>query len=121
MNFNQMLELNSYELIEYINHDHFLTLPEVILTVDDLQEVGMMLPKLINSYTFLASFGEYAKIMVRNKKGKITKDEMQELMGKRDIITQAADTVKMQYNALSRMITVKQEINNELRMSDARY
>lgn len=120
MQFNKFIEQDVYEMIEYINHEFFIVLPDNILTIDDMQNVGSMLSKLINGYTFLSNLGEYAKILVRDKKGKITKDELQTLMGKRDIILQAADTVKMQYNALSRMITVKQEINNELKMSEYR-
>lgn len=120
MRFNQFLEIDVYEMIECINHDYYVTLPESILTIEDMQEAGAMLSKLINGYTFLSNLAEYAKILVREKKGKISKEEHQSLMGKRDVIVQAAETVKMQYSALSRMITVKQEINRELQMSDVR-
>lgn len=120
MKYTEFLEMETYAMLDYITNNFYVTLPESILTVDDMQAVGPMLSKLINGYTFLSNLGEYAKIMVREKKGKVDKDTLQSLMGKRDILLQAADTTKMQYSALSRMITVKQEINYELRMSEAR-
>lgn len=120
MRFNSFLEMDTYEMLECISHDYFVELPESILTVDDMFAVGSMLSKLINGYTFLSSLAEYTKVMVREKKGKMNKDEHQTLMGKRDVLIQAAEIVKMQYSALSRMITVKQEINRELQMSSTR-
>lgn len=121
MSIKNILEMDVFELIEYINHDFYVTLPENIISIEDMQDASKMLAKLINSYTFLSNMAEYTKILVRQNKGKIEKDELNMLIGKRDVLVQAVDTVKMQYSALSRMITVKQEINNELKMSDVRY
>ena len=120
MNITELLNMDSFTLIEHLYMEYVVELPEALITVEDMQEAGSLLPKLINAYSFLASASEYAKVLVRENKGKIPKDELNELMGKRDAIIQAAETAKMQYTALSRMITVKQEINNELRMSEIR-
>ena len=115
-----LLEHNIYDLMEYIENNYFVILPEGIITAEDLSDAGKMLGHLTNSYSYLANQSEYAKIVVREKKGKIPKEEYQTLMGKRDVIERGAETVKLQYQALSRMITVKQEINHELRMCEAR-
>lgn len=41
------------------------------------------------------------------------------MVTRRDILVDAVDMVKQQYNAISRMLTAKQEINKELFMSDS--
>lgn len=121
LNRRNLLDMDIYELMEYIENEFFVILPNGLISTEDLEFAGKMLGTLTNSYSYLANQSEYAKIVVREQKGKIPKEEYQTLMGKRDIIERGAETVKMQYQSLSRMITVKQEINHELRMSEVRY
>lgn len=118
--FNQLLEKDNFDLMEYLFFEFTVELPDAIITVDDMQETCTLLPKIINSYTYLSMAAEYSKIIVRQSKGKISKEQYNELIGKRDIIAQACENCKMQYNSLSRMITVKQEINKELLMCEGR-
>ena len=40
-----------------------------------------------------------------------------ELTDKKEIMQRALDTVKLQHQTLSRMITIKQEINHEIQMT----
>ena len=41
-------------------------------------------------------------------------------MSREEIFTNYADIAKSAYNAISRMFAIKQEINNELRMTDGK-
>lgn len=117
LNCKDLLNMDTFKLIEYLYEEYVFDLPEVLLSVDDLQKAISLSSILAGNYAYLATVGEYAKIIVRESKGKISKEQLNELIGKRDIVVQASENTKMQYNALSRMITIKQEINRELNMS----
>lgn len=121
LNCRDLLNMDTFKLIEYLYKEYVFDLPEVLLSVDDLQKAISLSSTLAGNYAYLATVGEYAKIIVRESKGKITKEQLNELIGKRDIIVQSAENCKMQYNALSRMITIKQEINRELSMTDSKH
>ena len=95
-------------------------IPSSIESVEDMQHAARLLSKLTNIYSYFMSLDVYAKIAVRNekKKGKDNK-EMYELMVDRQYaIKSACETAKMAYNCLSRLITIKQEINKEINMSN---
>lgn len=118
---NKLLKLNTEDLIEFLYYEYTIEIPDSITSVEDMQLAGTLLSTLINTYSYLSSVAMHCKNIARISKGKVEKEEYNELIGKRDAIVQAAENAKMQYNALSRMITVKQEINNELKMSEYRY
>lgn len=120
LNCKDLLNMETFDLLEHLYQKYVFDLPEVLLSVDDLQKAISLSSILASNYSYLATVGEYAKIIVRESKGKITKEQLNELIGKRDIIVQSAENCKMQYNALSRMITIKQEINRELGMSGSK-
>ena len=46
----------------------------------------------------------------------LSKEEINDCIDRRDILDSFANTVKLQYTAVSRMITVKKQVDDELKM-----
>ena len=87
--------------------------------MEEMKKVNTQLSRLANSYSFVMQLLTYTKIQVRQekRKGKENKENYEDMIDRRDTLQNTADILKMQYQTLSRMITVKKEINDELRMS----
>ena len=95
-------------------------IPSIIETIEDMQQAARLLARLTNIYSYFMSLGVYAKIAVRaeKKKGKENKEVYELMIDRQYAISSAIDTTKMAYNCLSRLITIKQEINKEINMSN---
>lgn len=122
---NNKSYLEVLEMDPDVLNDWLLTflveLPTSIETVEDMQLSSKLLSRLASSYAYLNSLGVYAKNAVRRekKKGKENKEIYEALIDRQNAIDSACDSVKMLYNCLSRLITIKQEINKEINMSNS--
>lgn len=122
---NNKSYLEVLEMDPDVLNDWLLTflveLPTSIETVEDMQLSSRLLSRLASSYAYLNSLGVYAKNAVRRekKKGKENKEVYEALIDRQNAIDSACDSVKMLYNCLSRLITIKQEINKEINMSNS--
>ena len=115
--FDNILSLEPGELLIWLEQNFHDDIPTEISTKEDLKRAGELLGKTTNIYSYLSSLTLYAKLKVREaKRDKLDKDEIDKCIDRRDIIAQYADTLKFQYNAISRMITVKKQIDDEARM-----
>lgn len=138
---NEILGMEPIALINWLNTEFEINLPLSLETIEQMKEAGQLLSKTINIYSYLMSMSSYAKIAVREKKResdkcskelKANKDktleeeltlkannakiEYENMVDRKEAIENAADIANKQYNAISRMITVKKEINTELQM-----
>ena len=95
-----------------------ITLPEEIETPEDLTEAGRLLGYLANNKTFLFSLLTYLKVRARAEKnrGKENKRTAEEMAMRRDVVELILDSVKGQYDAISRMVTVRKNKIDEMRM-----
>lgn len=122
LNNEQILAMEPTKLQDWLNKEFELTkpIPTEISSIEDMTNAEKMIAVLTNRLSYLSSLGIYAKIAVRaaKRKGKESKEEWEDMVDRQTAINSAEDTIKQQYNAVSRMITVKQEINKELYMSD---
>lgn len=117
----EILSEDPLVLTEKLKSEYLFYLPETIENADDLLEAGRFLGKIANSYSFLVQLSSLAKINVRKlKREKKSKDEIDNAIDRKDSINNTVEAVKMQYNAISRLITVKQQINEELKMTDGK-
>ena len=103
-------------LVEFV-----IDIPTSIETVEDMQLASILLSRLASSYAYLNSLAVYAKNAVRRekKKGKDNKDVYEALIDRQNAIDTTCDSVKMLYSCLSRLVTIKQEINKEIKISNA--
>ena len=119
MDYNTLLNMTPIDLAMWLEKEYASTLPSNIDSMEEMKKVNTQLSRLANSYSFVMQLLTYTKIQVRQekRKGKENKENYEDMIDRRDTLQNTADILKMQYQTLSRMITVKKEINDELRMS----
>jgi hypothetical protein len=107
------------DLVLWLNDNFSEEIIPFIDTVDDLCEAERLMSALTNKYAYLASLTAFAKIAVREekRKGKENKAAYEDMIDRRDSLDAMASIVLQQYSAISRMLTVKMEINKELNMN----
>lgn len=119
--FKDLLAKDPFELLEILTKEFTFSAPEAIETPDDMREAGRLLRDLNSAYSYLIQLQSYSKLVVRElKRTKADKDEIDKAIDRKEIISNFADVIKMNYNTISRRITIKQQINLELRMTDSR-
>ena len=106
-------ELLNRSLIE----NYIQEIPVSIETVDDMIYAGHMMAMITNDYSYLLGVLSTFKIWAKIAKVNGSKAEYNDMVMRRDSIETIVDILKQQYSALSRLITIKQEINNELKMT----
>ena len=115
--FENILSLDPADLLAWLNDNYLETIPTTVTNVEDLKRSGELLGKLTNIYSYLTSLALFAKLKVREvKKDKTNKEEIDKAIDRKEIINSFAEMIKCQYNAVSRMVTVKKQIDDEMRM-----
>lgn len=98
-----------------------LDIPISIDTPEDMVLAGSLLGRCTSNYSYLVNMSMMAKIMKRKlKRAGADKNTIEDALSREEIFTNYADIMKAAYNTVSRMITVKQQINAELKMSDSK-
>ena len=117
--YQEVLIMNPDALEDWLS-EYTIEIPTAIETIEDMQLASRLLSRLASSYVYLNSLGVYAKNAVRRekKKGKENKEVYEALIDRQNAIDTTTESVKMLYNCLSRLITIKQEINREINMSN---
>lgn len=111
----EILELPMEELLVYLNQIiKFEPLPQVE-TIEDLQKASRILGKLGPLYSWLTNMELMTNIQKKRYK-KEDKEKYEEWMIKESVFNSYAKQVNIMYNTISRMVTIKQQINQELRM-----
>lgn len=117
MHTNNILNMNSSELLHWLNENCSVNIPERVENTEDLKASGELIGKITGYYSFLMSIYLNAKIEVRAaKRNKLPKEEIDEYIDRRDILKEYTDMLKLQYTSISRMITVKKQVDEELKM-----
>jgi len=117
LNQNQILHCTVEELASWAVPKFFTPISVDVETVEGLNEVSKCMQNLSNQYAFLASMLAVLKYSIRQAKDNKNKVEADELIDKREIMQRALDNVKQQQSTVSRMITIRQEVNRELGMN----
>ena len=81
----------------------------------------MMLGRLTNAYSYVMQLSIQAKRAIREaKRAKKSKDEIDDAIDRKAVIDGFVDIISMQYKAISRIVTIRQQENEELKMTDGR-
>lgn len=106
-----------FELIEAMQMGNFLEyIPGKVETAEDMDRIAGLLPTIVNKYSFLMSILSSLKVSIRNEKRDGDKKKAEDLIDKQTILSNAVDILKMQQKTLSRIITIKQMVNEEMNM-----
>jgi hypothetical protein len=112
-----IFKLEPEELLYWLNQNFNDDVPIALNTTQELKDAGELLGKLMNVYSYLNSLSLHARLQVRNlKKNKSEKEEIDKAIDRKEILSSYADTIKLRYNAVSRMITVRKQVEDELKM-----
>lgn len=119
---NNLFTMSNTEIMDKLRGTIIEDIPRGIKTEEDLRRLEYLLGKLANDYVYLISMTNYARNYVRQlkRKGKEYQVEYEDMMDKRDTLESIASAVKLQYQSVSRMLTIKIELEEENRMYDYR-
>ncbi|WP_097005285.1 hypothetical protein [Lacrimispora amygdalina] len=123
-NTETLFMLSPMDLTEILWSEYNFIIPfnEETISINDMIVVQELITKTGNAFSYLAYLNSIAKIKVRQAKRskEMKKEDIEDAIDRKDAISNIAEAVKMQYSAISRLITVKQQINEELKMTDGR-
>ena len=115
-----MKKMDPEELNKELVHEYVEMIPVEVTSIEDMQKAGKLLGILTNNYSYMLATLNTFKIWVKITKANEDKKEYEKMVMRRDTVEAIVDILKQQYNAVSRLISVKQEINNELRMTEGK-
>lgn len=117
--YKDIYDFTPEELLVWLESKFYVKIPSSLESMFDMQEASRLISKLSNDYTYLTILASYSRIYVRNekRKGKDFKSIYEDMIDKKEIINDVASAVKQQYQAISRMVTIKKEINEELKLT----
>lgn len=117
----ELLSMPPEELMAAASKRFKLDLPPSIDTVDNLNKLAKLMSKSISEYSYLINMAQIARMRKRAlKRSGADKFTVEDALTREEIFTNYAEIMKAAYQAASRMITVKQEINEELKFTDGR-
>ena len=121
MDYISILNMEPEKLLDWLNNEFTVQIPEEILSIEDMNEAARILLQLSNSYSYLCTLSSYAKIAARQAKRYGEKMDYEDAVDRKKIIQNMTDCIKQQYAAVSRSVTIRIENNQELRMTSGGY
>lgn len=121
MTYSDILNMSPTQLFEWITKEFIIQIPAQIHSIEDMDYAATTLLKLSSHYSYLNSLLSYAKIRTRECKRSGDRIEYEDMVDKKEIIQNMTDSVKQQYAAVSRSVTIRIENNQELRMNANGY
>ena len=113
---NDILQMSLDGLIAYLAKLCEVQLPVGIETTEDMKTASMAIARLGPIYSYLVNMKMRVNIKKRIcKKDKEQKDAYEELLAREVILDAYIDQAKMLYNTTSRMISIRQMMNEELK------
>ena len=110
--------ISAEEMIRMLVQDLMAEIPENEEEdpVAYMARIEFLLCKLPNDYSYLVSLLSYARSYVRIAKrgGSSTKTVYEDMMDKRDALESMASAVKLQYQAVSRILTARIQKTDEM-------
>jgi hypothetical protein len=115
--YEDISQMSPRDLAIWLNNNYLIEIPTTLETCEDLKKAGVLLGKLTNVYSYIISMTTFAKLSVREaKRKKLDKELIDDCMDRKNVLEDFANTLKLQYTAISRMITVKKQIDDEMKM-----
>lgn len=111
----EYLKLSPEQLLNVLTDTFEAEIPEENFnTVNGMNEIAKLLASTTNSYAFLMQLASVARIQCREFSRNGSKEEKENAIDKKEIINNIIRAVECRMKILSRLITIKQEINREI-------
>lgn len=118
---DELLSMPPEELMAAASQKFKLDLPPSVDSVDNIRKIGRLLTQTTSEYSFLINMTEMAKMRKRAlKRAHADKEEIEDALTREEIFSNYAEIMKVTYQAVSRMVTIKQMINEELKFTDGK-
>jgi hypothetical protein len=115
--YDELMKMEPRKLLNLLTSRFYVTMPEQITTVEDMERASKILLKLSANFSYLQALCAYAKFYTREQKRSGDKKLYEDAVDRRDIVENITDAVKQEYAAISRAVTIHTENNQELRMN----
>lgn len=109
-------EWNPKELTNYLLSNFSVDIPPAIEEPEDYKRVSKLLSDISGIYSFAMSLLMYAKVQVREARRTGNKTDVEDAIDRKSVLEDFVSIVKMQYNAVSRLISARQQATEELKM-----
>lgn len=107
-------------MIQYISDTILNDVPESMDTEYDINQMEVLLSRLPNSYSYIVTLLSYARHYVREYKRSGEKELYEDMMDKRDALESIASAIKLQYQGVSRKITLYEQKYDAVNMWEYR-
>ena len=119
MSGNDLIAMSPIDMIKYLTTTFDLTTPSSIETIEDMEEAAALLSRFTADYTYLTQLTLLANIKKQEaRRSGVTARELDDAFMREQILDKFADLAKTAYQTTSRLLTIKQQINLELRLTD---
>ena len=114
---NDLLSMEPMLLAEYLQARFSLMVPFSLATPEDLRCASEILSSAANSYSFLSNMRIMARVQKRAlKRKKESAEKIEDMLAREELFENQAAVVRQVYEATSRMVTVKQQIDQDMTM-----
>lgn len=117
MNYEEVFSLSPVDLISWLHNEFEVDLPAQVQTTEDMEKASQSLLVLAQYFSYLSELLAYSKISVRNAKRYGPKEQWEDMVDRQTAIERRLDSIKQQYSAVSRAVTIKAERDKELNMN----
>lgn len=111
MTAQELLKMEPVDLALFLVDNYSFEVPSEVN-----QEINQLLSDISNAYSFVQTLLMFAQMDVRTKRRTSIKVDIEDAIDKRDAIETFCNTLKLQYNATSRLVTIKQQSLDEVKL-----
>ena len=105
MTIKSILTLDPLDLADYLIENYFIPIPTTITSSEDLSLAGDALKQIGVTLQFFHELSAYAKRYVRIAKRELPKDAYEDMIDRKEIISEITNALTELKNGLSRNVT----------------
>ena len=121
MKYGDLLDKDVYDFLEWLDETFKIVSIDSIKTNEEMELASSELLRLYSLYSYISELSSWAKARTRELKRSGKTREHEDMIDKKDAIENKMNAIKQAYAGISRAVTIKTEINTELRMTNSRY
>lgn len=115
MTIKNIYDLPVEDVALWLTNDMYVQIPLTIDTEEELKYASTLMASISNNYAYLSNIYASLKFLGRQAKDRKDKAKSDEIIDKRELIHSCLESLSKQRDTISRMITIKQIVNEELK------